>query len=1105
MCHHPFLLCLAGCQTSGCSVLTLCPDDYVPRNGCVTPDQLLSNNLIESNTTFKFVRVFKMRPNQVIRFENVSNILLDTVGPDRANVTCGQGSYLIFQNVESLILQNLQFVGCGANVSATIFLENCTNSLFAEVIFTHGTSGIFASHVFATFTVNNAEFRYLQGPSLTLHNSLADLQHIDISISNSIFEHITFSDGPLFDYHQPAFAIDVRNASGNIDIANVSITNNTHADDSAGIFISSHYKITVNVNVCNYSHNGVIPSIAPTKESSEIAISSLDWVNFRDLILENNYSNFYSTVFRYLLFLSHTKTALRNVSFLRNNGYFQNAIFSDYSEFFEANNLTIANNDFRKSAVSYFRTPSTVLFSRGSSESLIADSSFISNTVTALEVIASNIYFSGRNIFASNRGYNGGGIAALGGTVVSFSGAILLFESNFAENFGGGLYASDVYDEYSLCSMTLDKISFLESKNNSAGVAGDDMYIANLHPCNQSLWSIRSNNTINVATNPSHVCDCSSCPAYFNISTVQIYPGSLFNFSLIALAHLAELPGILHVSGVPSTIHAQLLPLHPEPGSIPSQMMAQESERDCSQLQYRVISANRFEVMALTLDETHENLTMWWYNNHGVLHIPYSSGKLVPYFVEVELLSCPVGFERLNGECKCSSCLLDVVINCTLETMLLKIKPSTWISAIDMSQDNANTAIFYLQHKHCPFDFCNSRDGFEFSLEEPDARQCRHNRSGILCGECKPGQSLTLGSMECRQCTNIYLLLLIPFGLAGILLILFLSLTDMTVAAGTTNGLLFYANIVWENKATFFPPEEEGGFLSVFIAWLNLDLGISTCFFDGLDSYAYTWLQFSFPIYIWFLAFSIIIASRYVAFMNKLCGRNIIQVLGTLFLLSYTKLQRTIVTGLSFTAIDVSSGGKWYVWLQDGNVLYLQGKHIALFVVSVVFLIILFTPYTLSIMLGPWLQTKTQYRVFCWVLKLKPFFDAYFGPLKDKHRYWIGVLLLSRMILSLVTAVNALGDDSVNLLASGIISVTLMAFLCWSGGAYKSWALSLLDASLLTNLFILILATFYNRVSGGSQYASLSISTGLCFAIFNFVLLYHSFRNVSLLCGSKTN
>ena len=301
---------------------------------------------------------------------------------------------------------------------------------------------------------------------------------------------------------------------------------------------------------------------------------------------------------------------------------------------------------------------------------------------------------------------------------------------------------------------------------------------------------------------------------------------------------------------------------------------------------------------------------------------------------------------------------------------------------------------------------------FSFPLEDPDI-QCNNNRSGILCGKCKPGYSLTLGTNNCKQCTNIYLLLLAPFGLAGILLIVFLSLTDMTVTAGTINGLLFFANIVRKNQATFFPPWPRAakGFLSVFIAWLNLDLGISTCLYDGLDPYALAWLQFSLPIFIWLLAFGIIIASRHFAFMSKLCGSNIVHVLATLFLLSYTKFQRTIAAGLSFSIVDMSNGTNLFVWLNDGNVRYLEGKHVPLFLVSVLFLFALFIPYTFSITFGPWLQSKTQYKVFRWVLKLKPFFDAYFGPLKDKHRYWTGVLLVSRLILSLISSVNVLGDD----------------------------------------------------------------------------------------------
>ena len=323
----------------------------------------------------------------------------------------------------------------------------------------------------------------------------------------------------------------------------------------------------------------------------------------------------------------------------------------------------------------------------------------------------------------------------------------------------------------------------------------------------------------------------------------------------------------------------------------------------------------------------------------------------------------------------------------------------------------------------------------------------------------------------------------------------------MTVTAGTINGLLFFANTVRENQATFFPPRAARGFLSVFIAWLNLDLGISTCLNDGLDAYAFTWLQFSFPIIIWLLAFGIIIGSRHFAFISKLCGRNIVHVLATLFLLSYTKFQRTIAAGLSFTMVDMSNGTNLFVWLGNGNVRYLEGKHVPLFLVSILFLFAVFIPYTLSITFGPWLQSKTQYKVFSWVLKLKPFFDAYFGPLKDKHRYWTGALLVSRLVLSLISSVNVLGDDNVNILATIIV---VFCLLWQSGGVYKIWIVSVLDSFFLFNLGVLSLFTLYNKFSqdpDSSQYVTISVSVGSVFAVFCLILLYHCLKKLGLLAA----
>ena len=120
-------------------------------------------------------------------------------------------------------------------------------------------------------------------------------------------------------------------------------------------------------------------------------------------------------------------------------------------------------------------------------------------------------------------------------------------------------------------------------------------------------------------------------------------------------------------------------------------------------------------------------------------------------------------------------------------------------------------------------------------------------------------------------------------------------------------------------------------------------------------------------------------------------SRNAVPVLATLFLLSYAKLLRTIITVFSFTVVE---GKKSVVWLYDGNVLYLQGKHVPLFLAALLLLLTISLPYTTPLLLAPLLQ-KSKHRAFFWMTKFKPLFDAYMGPCKDNCRYSVGLLLLA--------------------------------------------------------------------------------------------------------------
>ena len=127
-----------------------------------------------------------------------------------------------------------------------------------------------------------------------------------------------------------------------------------------------------------------------------------------------------------------------------------------------------------------------------------------------------------------------------------------------------------------------------------------------------------------------------------------------------------------------------------------------------------------------------------------------------------------------------------------------------------------------------------------FPLNNTDM-QCAYNRSCLLCGACKKGYSIMLGTSHCRQCTNSHLVLLTAFALIGVALVFLLFVCKLT-ATGTLSGLVFYANIVGVNRTTFLPVESINinSLLSVFIAWLNLDFGIETCFYNGMDAYSKT-------------------------------------------------------------------------------------------------------------------------------------------------------------------------------------------------------------------------------------------------------------------------
>ena len=627
--------------------------------------------------------------------------------------------------------------------------------------------------------------------------------------------------------------------------------------------------------------------------------------------------------------------------------------------------------------------------------------------------------------------------------------------------------------------------------NNLAIEAGTDLYGGSIDGCKLSNIDVSSRysgppvsgvvfdvisgssgeSKLSISSDPLHICTCrdnlTDCTGSYDAGPV--YPGGTLEVPVIARGQRnGTTAAIIQVIHTPNNIsHGNL-------------QYSQNISSTCSTLKYTIHSSAVGTIQKMSL---------------------YAEGPCLPtpnntLTVAVDIQHCPHGFQLAVNEptCICAERLQQFTNTCSVDstTVLRQQNAEFWVGYGIKDDDNETKGLII--HPHCPFDFCTTKEIY-LAVDDSD-KQCSYNRSGLLCGRCSENLSLALGSSRCLQCSNTYLSLLAAFAFAGIALVLFLLVLRLTVAVGTVNGLILYANIIAVNSNVFLQPQATN-VLRVFIAWLNLDLGIETCFYNGMDAYAKTWLQFVFPLYVWALIGMIILGSYYSGRVARVFGRNPIAVLATLFLLSYAKLLRTVIAALSFTYLEYPNNLQLAVWLYDGNIIYVSGKHIPLFTAAMVCLIFLFFPYTTLLIFGQWFQAKSHLNIFSCINNryVKPFLDAYHAPYTDKHRYWTGFMLLLRLVLFLISAVNALGDPSVNLLAI-ICTTAAIPPITLGSSIYKSWSLGLLETSFIFNLTILAAATLYIRLSGGNQNAATFTSVGIAFATFTGIVIYHSVQQL---------
>ena len=612
------------------------------------------------------------------------------------------------------------------------------------------------------------------------------------------------------------------------------------------------------------------------------------------------------------------------------------------------------------------------------------DCLFIDNHGTPIELSYGNLFVSGNTTFANNTGFQGGALSLIYSQVYLTENTIVTFQNNFAIDVGGAMYMvltpqspkrmQCFYQVLNSNNVTSLQI-LLRFRNNKANRGGDQIYGAALHDnCVMDEYSSKSvdefekffhfdqgaSNLSRISSDAERVCLCDSngkpmCTSIDYILTIpeDRFPGEVFNISAVVVGY--------EFGTLSSTVFASLFSVNSDPSPTLGALQNSQSVfyNQCNDLTYSVHSRNTSSVV-LVLKVT-QAATETYGNNESIIDaiLAYKQTKVIPVsllntpvFIKIGMLECPLGFE-IGGDpptCGCNALLkVNDITNCIIQDHEPRIYRSDtqWVGMFSIKNETEMIATSY-----CPLDYCKPVM-LPISLNDSD-KQCANERSGILCGACRENFSQIFGSSICEPCSdNNHLALLAAFAISGFALVFFVKLLDFTVAMGAMNGLIFYANIVWANKNIVLSTEDYSPVLNqilkTFLAWLNLDLGINTCFYVGLDAYWKTWLQYIFPVYIWTIAGLMILLSHYSIRASRIFGNNSVPVLATLFLLSYSKLLRVIITSLSFTYLQYSDG-HITVWTEDGTVTFFGLAHTILFTVALLCLAFVWAPFMLTLL-----------------------------------------------------------------------------------------------------------------------------------------------------------
>ena len=418
--------------------------------------------------------------------------------------------------------------------------------------------------------------------------------------------------------------------------------------------------------------------------------------------------------------------------------------------------------------------------------------------------------------------------------------------------------------------------------------------------------------------------------------------------------------------------------------------------------------------------------------------------KTISVQLNIQLLQFHPGFHHDNKTQRCICYSDNDIISCIDSTSF--IKEDYWFGVVD-----GKTTVTICPNSYCNFTCCKTTNEF-YQLSPVRINQCLSHRSGIACGSCEEGYTLSFDSIVCvsvDKCTTGLTSLVVTLSMIYwiVIVILVFIMTYYHAGIGYLYAITYYYSVV-DILLSEYLYISTGLFTTVSImssiAKITPQFLGQLCFVKNLSGIDQQFIHYAHPLAVTFIVGIICLLARLSYRISAFVSRGIIHVICYLLLLSYTSVATTsllLLRSLTFHNVD-----KVYTFLSP-DIEYFRGRHLPYAIIAILCTLVIAVGLPLLLLLEPFLNSKVNFT------RIKPLLDQFQGCYIDKYRSFAGYYMTCRLVIILIIITNSSNDNTTQYLLI-IVNVTL-ALIQVTLRPYSSTILNIFDG-LILQLLILV-------------------------------------------------